>query len=84
MVDTIKHGIQDTNNGGKLIEYGIRKPSSEFDRRPNAGDVPATIKFDKQKGAGPSGNSATQTKGAGKHKSIGGSSAYTTKGSHGK
>jgi hypothetical protein len=80
MADSIKHGIQQTG-GGKSIEYGKRSPSSDWERRPYGdGDKPATYKFDKQSGPGPSGHAATQTKGLGKHSSIGGSSAFVPKG----
>ena len=85
MADTIKHGIQSTG-GSKAIEHGVRKPGdSGWDRRPyGSGDKAASYKYDKQSGSGPSGNAATQTKGKGKHSSIGGSSSFTPKGSKGK
>ena len=80
MGDNIKGGMQGSASG-KAIEYGVRKGlGEEFDRRPNKGDQSATYKFDKQSGSGPSGHAATQTKGLGKHSSIGGSSAFTPKG----
>lgn len=80
MANTIKHGIQESSS--KTISHGIQKPQgSEFNRRPNgAGDEKASYKFDKQSGAGPSGNAATQAKGDGKRNSTGGSSNFSPKG----
>jgi hypothetical protein len=79
MADTIKYGTQ--GSASKSISYGIQKgDTSEFDRRPNRGDKEAVYKFDKQSGSGPSGHAQTQSKGLGKHSSIGGNSNFVPKG----
>jgi len=76
---SIKQGIQGSSS--KAITFGIQSPKgSSFDRRPNRGDKDAVYKFDKQSGAGPSGHGNTQSKGHGKHSSIGGSSSFKPKG----
>ena len=82
MGDNIRHGIQNDFGSENSVKHGVQKKSeSEFNRRPwGEQDKSAPMKFDKQTGPGPSGHAQTQSKGLGKHSSIGGSSAFVPKG----